>query len=119
MSFQPLKVVYIQCDILPSATKRTSRKEIEEVFGISPTGRRIKYAGAALFRFEEEKLLDGCFLGNTKALMKQLTENLFSRDHRECLCLPANARGMNPRNSIFLSLPIDTFQGDISHAGPL
>ena len=46
-----------------------------EVFGISPTGRRIKYAGVALFRLEEEKLLDGWVLGDTRGLMKQLTEN--------------------------------------------
>jgi predicted ester cyclase len=43
-----------------------------ELFGISPTGRRITYAGAAVFTIREKKIERGWVLGDTLGLLRQL-----------------------------------------------
>jgi steroid delta-isomerase-like uncharacterized protein len=43
-----------------------------ELFGISPTGRRITYAGAAVFTIREKKIERAWVLGDTLGLLRQL-----------------------------------------------
>ena len=43
-----------------------------ELFGIAPTGRRIEYAGAALFRFREGRIAEVWVLGDVHGLLRQL-----------------------------------------------
>ena len=43
-----------------------------EVFGIAPTGRRIEYAGAALFSFREDRIASAWVLGDIHRLIGQL-----------------------------------------------
>jgi predicted ester cyclase len=42
------------------------------IFGIAPTGRRIAYAGAALFRFRDERVWNVWVLGDVDGLKRQL-----------------------------------------------
>ena len=42
------------------------------LFGIEPTGRRITYAGAALFRIRELKIFEVWVLGDLHGLLQQL-----------------------------------------------
>jgi steroid delta-isomerase-like uncharacterized protein len=44
-----------------------------EIFGIAPTGRKIEYAGAALFRFREGRIAEVWVLGDVHGLLQQLT----------------------------------------------
>ncbi len=44
-----------------------------EIFGIAPTGRRIEYAGAALFRFRENRIAEVWVLGDVHGLLQQLS----------------------------------------------
>ena len=41
-------------------------------FGIPPTGKKMAYAGAAVFTFKEEKILDVWVLGDIYGLLGQL-----------------------------------------------
>ncbi len=43
-----------------------------EIFGIDPTGRRIQYAGAAVFSFRGDKIAEVWVLGDICGLMSQL-----------------------------------------------
>jgi predicted ester cyclase len=43
-----------------------------EVFGIAPTGRRIQYAGAAVFSFRGDKITEVWVLGDIYGLISQL-----------------------------------------------
>jgi steroid delta-isomerase-like uncharacterized protein len=43
-----------------------------EVFGIAPTGRRIQYAGAAVFKFREGRIAEVWVLGDVYGLIAQL-----------------------------------------------
>jgi steroid delta-isomerase-like uncharacterized protein len=45
-----------------------------EVFGIAPTGRRVQYAGAALFRFRAGRIAEVWVLGDVHGLLSQLRE---------------------------------------------
>lgn len=45
------------------------------VFGIPPTGRRVEYAGTAVFRFRNEKIAEVWVLGDVHWLLKQLQES--------------------------------------------
>jgi steroid delta-isomerase-like uncharacterized protein len=42
------------------------------IFGIAPTGRRIEYAGAALFRFRNGRIWNVWVLGDVDGLKRQL-----------------------------------------------
>jgi steroid delta-isomerase-like uncharacterized protein len=42
------------------------------VLGISPTGRRVSYAGMALFRVVENRIAEGWVLGDVHGLVQQL-----------------------------------------------
>ena len=42
------------------------------IFGVAPTGRRIEYAGAALFRFRDERIWNVWVLGDVDGLKRQL-----------------------------------------------
>ena len=42
------------------------------VFGIAPTGRRVEYAGAAVFRFRDGKIAEVWVLGDVHGLLQQL-----------------------------------------------
>jgi predicted ester cyclase len=44
------------------------------IFGIAPTGRRIEYAGAALFRFRDERIWNVWVLGDVDGLKRQLAD---------------------------------------------
>lgn len=44
-----------------------------ELFGIAPTGRRVEYAGAALFRFRDHRIAELWVLGDVHGLLRQLT----------------------------------------------
>jgi steroid delta-isomerase-like uncharacterized protein len=44
-----------------------------ELFGIAPTGRRVEYAGAALFRFRGGRIAEVWVLGDLHGLLRQLT----------------------------------------------
>jgi steroid delta-isomerase-like uncharacterized protein len=43
-----------------------------EILGVLPTGKKITYAGAAFFRFEEGKVAEGWVLGDLIGLLRQL-----------------------------------------------
>jgi steroid delta-isomerase-like uncharacterized protein len=43
-----------------------------ELFGIAPTGRRVEYPGAALFRFRGDKIAEAWVLGDVHGLLRQL-----------------------------------------------
>jgi predicted ester cyclase len=43
-----------------------------QLFGIPPTGRRVEYAGAALFRFRGERIRSVWVLGDVDGLKRQL-----------------------------------------------
>jgi predicted ester cyclase len=43
------------------------------IFGVAPTGRRIEYAGAALFRFRGGRISSVWVLGDVDGLKQQLT----------------------------------------------
>lgn len=43
-----------------------------ELFGIPPTGRKVEYAGAALFRFRSGRIAQVWVLGDIHGLMRQL-----------------------------------------------
>ena len=43
-----------------------------ELFGIAPTGRKVSYAGAAIFRIRSGKIVHGWVLGDTTGLRGQL-----------------------------------------------
>lgn len=43
-----------------------------ELFGIAPTGRRIEYAGAAVFTIRKDKIADVWVLGDIHGLIEQL-----------------------------------------------
>jgi steroid delta-isomerase-like uncharacterized protein len=45
-----------------------------EVFGISPTGRRVTYAGVAIFRIAEGRIAQGWVLGDVHGLVRQLSD---------------------------------------------
>ncbi len=47
-----------------------------EVFGISPTQKRIEYAGAALFSIREERIASVWVLGDVYGLLQQLGRTL-------------------------------------------
>ena len=49
-----------------------------ELFGINATGRRVSYAGVALFRISEGRIVEGWVLGDVHGLISQL------RDGRTC-----------------------------------
>jgi steroid delta-isomerase-like uncharacterized protein len=44
-----------------------------KLFGIAPTGRRIEYAGAALFHFRDRRIAKVWVLGDVHGLLRQLT----------------------------------------------
>ena len=46
-----------------------------EVFGIGPTGRRITYAGVAIFTFRNGRIVSGWVLGDIDALRRQLRDD--------------------------------------------
>jgi steroid delta-isomerase-like uncharacterized protein len=43
-----------------------------ELFGFAPTGRRIEYAGVAIFRIGDGQIIQGWVLGDIHALLRQL-----------------------------------------------
>ena len=43
------------------------------VLGIAPTGRRVNYAGVALFRVVDNRIAEGWVLGDVHGLVQQLT----------------------------------------------
>ncbi|MCI0465211.1 MAG: ester cyclase [Gemmataceae bacterium] len=43
-----------------------------KLFHIAPTGKLIRYAGMALFRIADHKIVDGWVLGDTLSLMQQI-----------------------------------------------
>ena len=45
-----------------------------EALGIAPTGRRVSYAGVALFRVVETRIAEGWVLGDIYGLMQQLKD---------------------------------------------
>lgn len=42
------------------------------LFGIAPTGKQVTYAGIAIFRIADGKIVDGYVMGDTLGLMQQL-----------------------------------------------
>ena len=46
-----------------------------EIFGITPTGRRIQYAGAAVFSFRGDKIAEVWALGDIYNLISQLQKH--------------------------------------------
>jgi steroid delta-isomerase-like uncharacterized protein len=44
-----------------------------DVLGIAPTGRRVSYAGVALFRVVDNRVAEGWVLGDVHGLVQQLT----------------------------------------------
>ncbi len=44
-----------------------------DLFGIAPTGRRVEYAGAALFRFRDGRIAEVWVLGDLHGLLRQLS----------------------------------------------
>jgi steroid delta-isomerase-like uncharacterized protein len=46
-----------------------------ELFGIAPTGRRVEYAGAALFRFRDGRIAEAWVLGDVHGLLRQLANS--------------------------------------------
>lgn len=45
-----------------------------ELFGVAPTGRRVSYAGVALFRIVENRIAEGWVLGDVHGLLRQLRD---------------------------------------------
>jgi steroid delta-isomerase-like uncharacterized protein len=43
-----------------------------ELLGVEPTGKRVEYVGAAIFRLTHGKIEDGWVVGDTQELWKQL-----------------------------------------------
>ena len=43
-----------------------------EIFGVHPTGRVVRYSGAAFFRIAESKIAEGWVLGDVVSLLRQL-----------------------------------------------
>ena len=43
-----------------------------EVFGFAPTGRRIEYAGAAIFKFRDDRISEVWVLGDIYGLISQI-----------------------------------------------
>ena len=43
------------------------------LFGIGPTGKRVTYAGVAVFRIEAGRITEGWVLGDVHALLLQLS----------------------------------------------
>ena len=43
-----------------------------EIFGVAPTGKAIRYAGAAFFRIVEGQVIEGWVLGDLLSLMRQI-----------------------------------------------
>lgn len=46
-----------------------------EAFGVAPTGRSVRYAGAAVFRFRAERIAEVWVLGDVHGLLRQLTDD--------------------------------------------
>jgi steroid delta-isomerase-like uncharacterized protein len=46
-----------------------------ELFGVSATGRRVTYAGAAIFRIAEGRVVEGWVLGDVHGLLGQLGDD--------------------------------------------
>jgi steroid delta-isomerase-like uncharacterized protein len=46
-----------------------------ELFGIRPTGKRVTYAGVAVFRIEAGRITEGWVLGDVHGLMRQLRDD--------------------------------------------
>jgi steroid delta-isomerase-like uncharacterized protein len=46
-----------------------------ELFGIAPTGKRVAYAGVAIFRIEAGRIAEGWVLGDVHGLMQQLSDD--------------------------------------------
>lgn len=46
-----------------------------EVLGIAPTGRRVSYAGVALFRVVDNRIAEGWVLGDVHGLIQQIRGN--------------------------------------------
>jgi steroid delta-isomerase-like uncharacterized protein len=46
-----------------------------ELFGISATRRRVAYAGAAIFRIAEGRIIEAWVLGDVHGLVRQLTDD--------------------------------------------
>ena len=49
-----------------------------DLFGIPPTGKQVTYAGLALFRIAEGKIVDIYVVGDTLSLMQQLSISPFT-----------------------------------------
>lgn len=49
-----------------------SGTHLGELLGVEPTGRRVEYVGAAIFRLAEGKIEDGWVVGDTQELWKRL-----------------------------------------------
>lgn len=47
----------------------------DDLMGYAPTGKRVSWAGAALFTFEGDKVADAWVLGDLKGLEDQLQHN--------------------------------------------
>jgi steroid delta-isomerase-like uncharacterized protein len=45
-----------------------------DLFGVGPTGRRVSYAGVALFRISEGHIIEGWVLGDIHGLLRQLRD---------------------------------------------
>jgi steroid delta-isomerase-like uncharacterized protein len=46
-----------------------------DLFGIGPTGRRVRYAGVAIFRIADGQIVEGWVLGDLHALVRQLSSD--------------------------------------------
>jgi steroid delta-isomerase-like uncharacterized protein len=44
-----------------------------ELFGVAPTGKRVSYAGVAIFRIGAGRIAEGWVLGDVHGLMRQLS----------------------------------------------
>ena len=45
------------------------------LFGIGPTGKRVTYAGVAVFRIEAARITEGWVLGDVRGLIQQLSDD--------------------------------------------
>ena len=43
-----------------------------ELFRVAPRNRKVVYAGAAIYRFGDDRIADGWVLGDTLSLMRQI-----------------------------------------------
>ena len=57
-----------------------SQRDLGELFGISPTGRKVIYPGVAIFRIADGRIAEGWVLGDTRGLMEQLEERPAPKD---------------------------------------